>query len=54
MTPPTAVNKVNRCLTAIYRVNNTQAHGNILPWGEGGGGLVPLEVHLTRVMFFFG
>jgi hypothetical protein len=36
MTPPTAVNKVNRCLTAIYRVNDTQVHGNIL-FGEKDG-----------------
>lgn len=36
MTPPTAVNKVNRCLTAIYRVNDTQVHGNILSGGKVG------------------
>jgi hypothetical protein len=36
MTPPSAVNKVNRCLTAIYRVNDTQVQGNILFGGKGG------------------
>jgi hypothetical protein len=34
MTPPTAVNKVNKCLTAIYRGNGTQVHGNILFLGK--------------------